>query len=272
MDLLKPFIDEHAIDVTAFIGSWPNRLQASAEQKDLSRMADRYQLKGVCISHIASVFGYDTRSGNEALFKACSQDNRLWPFAIINPTDEGWLQELQWAIDSGVRGIRLIPGYHQYKLDHPAVNRLIEIIEPYRLPLHVCARLQDERLQHHRFYTEAVPVHSLASMISAAGDNPLIISGVNSNEKDEISRYLHADQSIDHVLYDLWHVNGPLAVISQLCQKGQASQYAFGSCTPIQTAEATILQLSAANISESDRRLLCCGNAERLLSMVRMSG
>lgn len=69
MRTLEPLQRERAIDLTAFIGQWPFRLSVRAEASDLSAMADRLQLSGVCVSHIASIFGFDTRSGNEALLR-----------------------------------------------------------------------------------------------------------------------------------------------------------------------------------------------------------
>lgn len=230
-------------------------------------MSDKLHLKSVWVSHLGSVFGYDTRSGNESLFEACALDKRLLPFAMVNPSEEGWEREVLWASRLGARGVRLVPGYHQYALSHPSLARLIEVIQSLRLPLHVCARLQDERLQHHRFKTEAVPLHALAELIADVGNHPLIISGVNANEVDEINRYLQEGQSLEHVVFDLWHVNGPLAAIAHLCRKGLASRFAYGSCAPVQTAEATVLQLATAGIEESDRLLLACGNAQRLFAM-----
>lgn len=76
-DMMIPFIEQKAVDLTAFLGQWPTRLQVNASASDLSAMADRFNLEGMCVSHFASIFGFDTRSGNEALFAETAEDSRL---------------------------------------------------------------------------------------------------------------------------------------------------------------------------------------------------
>lgn len=261
------FVQTGAIDVTAFVGQWPFRFQARADAAALGAMADRLGLSGLCVSHIASVFGHDTRSGNAALFAETAADERLWPFAVLNPAEPGWERELQWAAESGARGVRLLPGYHGYGLGDSRVAELVAALRTLRLPLAVCARLQDERLQHPRYQAETVPLHMLAELIAEAEGHPLLLSGLREHEWDAVLRFLPADQRRDHVICDLWYVNGPLAVVAALSKRGEAGTFAYGSCAPLQVAEATALQLAAADIAEEDRYALCRGNALRFLGM-----
>jgi hypothetical protein len=263
---LQTFASQRAIDVTAFIGQWPTRLQSSASAKDLSAMADRYQLEGLCVSHIASIFGFDTRSGNEALFADTSGDKRLWPFPILNPSEPGWEWELEWAAKAGARGIRLVPGYQRYSLLSPEVQQLAKAAAEIKLPLHVCARLEDERLQHPLFQAKTVPFHELAELIRMCEGSPLIISGLRAGEHGYVKELLNDGFNADNVLFDLWFANGPLAAISVLCKSGASRHAAYGSCTPIQVMEATAFQLGSADISETERAGLCRNNALRLLA------
>ncbi|TNJ64464.1 hypothetical protein FE784_20290 [Paenibacillus hemerocallicola] len=265
MHLLEPFVRQQAVDLTAFIGQWPTRLEIRAGADDLSAMADKYGLEGICVSHIASVFGFDTRSGNEALFAETAADGRLWPVAILNPAEAAWDLELEWAVQSGVRGIRLVPGYHDYSLLIPQVGELAGRLNELGLPLHVSARLEDDRLQHPRFRAKAAPFHELAELLRLCGDLPVVISGLKVNEWDRVKELLNDGHHTERVLLDLWFTNGPLAAIAALCRSGQMKLAAYGSCTPIQVMEATALQLASANISDSDRAALCRGNARRLL-------
>ncbi|MBP1996875.1 amidohydrolase family protein [Paenibacillus eucommiae] len=260
-----PFRQQGAVDVTVFLGQWPFRYKTSAAAGDLSAMCDRLGLTGMCVSHIASVFGHDTRSGNEALLAEAAGDDRLWPFVILNPGQSGWQRELTWAAESGARGVRLVPGFHDYKLGDASVAELTAALRELGLPLQICARLQDLRLQHPKFVTAEVPLHELAELITAASDLPLLISGLNKPEWETMELHLHDDCPRTNLYGDLWFFNGPLAVIALLCKLGQVNKFAYGSCFPIQNAEATVLQLAAANISEVERYALCSGNAQRFL-------
>lgn len=264
--MLDPFRAENAIDMTAFLGTWPWRLQASAGPSDLGALADRLDLAGLCVSHLGSVFGFDTRSGNEALWDAIDTDDRLWPFAILNPTEPKVENELAWATTNGARGVRLTPGYHGYHLSEPPCADLVAAVREAGLPLHVCVRLDDERLRHHRFRSEDVPIHELAELIRAHPGQPLVLSGLRSSEWDAVRAHLDHTDDTSHVIVDLWYVNGPAQVVQRICAQDQVDHYVYGSATPVQSAMATALQLATADIAPADRRKMCRGSAERVLT------
>ncbi|QJD87333.1 amidohydrolase family protein [Cohnella herbarum] len=262
--MLDRFTRYGAIDVLTFIGQWPDRQALRAEAGDLTDMADRLGLRAMCVSHLSSVLGHDTRTGNEELFAAAAQDVRLWPFPIVNPLEAGWKEELDWAVSRGARGIRLVPGYHGYGLNENGLQELLNEVRKHGLPLQVCARLQDERLQHRLLLVDVVDLHELAELIMTADGHPLLISGLRDHERDLVMRNVTSDSKIRQVLFDLWFCNGPLAVIASICRAGLAQSYAYSSCTPLQTAEATALQLSSSDIGEEERIDLIYGNAMRL--------
>lgn len=265
MNRLEPFRAQGAIDLTVFMGQWPTRLQIQASAADLASMADTYGLKGMCVSHIASIFGFDTRSGNEELFRVSSADERIWPYAILNPAEAGWELELEWAVREGARGIRLVPGYHDYSLLSEPVTELVTHLSKLQLPLQICVRLEDERLAHPRFMAKTIPFHELAELLRLAGNTPVIMSGLRAREWNSVREHLNVDHSADHVLLDLWFTNGPVAAVAALCQSGYSQLMGYGSCAPIQTPEATAFQLATANISENERSMISHGNAARLL-------
>lgn len=271
MRLLEPFQSERAIDLTAFIGQWPFRLAVRAEASDLSAMADRLNLSGLCVSHIASIFGFDTRSGNEALLRETEGDDRLWPYAILNPVEAGWERELDWAVAAGARGIRIVPGYHAYSLASPEAGELVDAVRAAKLPLHVCVRLEDERLVHRLQTVAPVPFDEIAELLRLTGDMPVVLSGLRAREWDTIESMLNADHATDRVLLDLWFTNGPIAAIAQLEARGTVSRLAYGSCVPIQVPEATALQLASANVSADSRTALCRRNAASLLGLDSLS-
>lgn len=254
---------ENAIDTTAFLGQWPWRLQVSADAASLGALASRVGVSSLWVSHLASVFGFDTRSGNEALFDAA--DERLVPFAILNPSEPTAVKELAWAVANGARGVRLTPGYHGYQLSDPRAAELVAAVGEAGLPLHVCARLDDERLRHRRFHADDVPLHELAELIRSRPRQPMVLSGLKASEWDEVRAHLDAGTDLSRVVVDLWFVNGPVGVIARL----DADQYAYGSATPVQSALATAAQLATAAIPADDLRKLTRGNAERLLTDAR---
>lgn len=265
--LLEPFKAERAIDLTVFMGQWPTRLSIRATAADLSAMADRFGLGGMCVSHIGSLFGFDTRTGNEELFRETAADERLWPFALLNPAEPGWERELDWAAREGARGVRLAPGYHRYSLRSPQAAELAAALGEYRLPLQVAVRLEDERLVHPRYPVAAVQPHEVAELLRLTGDTPVLLSGLRAREWSGVAELLNDGHRTDRVLLDLWFTNGPIGAIASLCRGGMTDRLAYGSNAPIQVPEATALQLAAADIAAEQRAALCRGNAVRLLGL-----
>ncbi|HVX42736.1 MAG TPA: amidohydrolase family protein [Mycobacteriales bacterium] len=263
-DLLAPFTAAGAVDLTAFIGTWPWRLQIKADAPALSSYADRFGLRSVCVSHIASIFGFDTRSGNEALLDAVAGDERLLPFGVLNPMAPDAPAELRWLIEAGCRGIRLFPGYHGYRPGAAAVRELLDLAGG--LPVQIVARIDDERLRHPRFTAPDVADHELAEAIRALRGHRIALSGLRLSDWDGVRAHLNSTDDIARVVLDLWFVNGPARAIEQLCAAGQAGHFAYGSATPVQTAAATAMQLAVAGISAEERHRLGRGNAERFLT------
>lgn len=264
---LSIFAAQRAIDLTAFVGTWPWRLQASAGPGDLAALADRLGLRGLCVSHIASIFGYDTRSGNDALWAAVEADDRLWPFVIVNPTEPGWTDELDRAERHGARGIRLVPAYQGYRLDAPAVADLFAAADQLGLPVQVCINLDDVRVRHRRYAVDSISSAEIAELLRSRSGRPIGLSGVKSTDWPEIAAHLNHDHDLSGTVVDLWFTNGPIGAIGELCRDGLDAVFGYGSCHPVQAAVATAYQLGAADITDQQRARLCGDNAARLLGL-----
>lgn len=264
-DPLAIFATQRAVDLTAFVGTWPWRLQATAGPARLIELADRLGLEGLCVSHLASVFGFDTNAGNEALWQAAADDDRLWPFVIINPSEPGWTEELERATRNGARGIRLVPAYQGFPLSEPAVADLFEAADGLGLPVQVCLNLDDERVRHPRYAVDSVDSASIAELIRARAGRRIGLSGVKYTDWPEIAAHLDHGHDLSRVLVDLWFSNGPVGVLGELCRNGLDPLFGFGSCHPVQESVATAYQLGAADVDQDQRNRLCGGNARRWL-------
>lgn len=264
-DPLAVFAAQRGIDLTAFLGTSPWRLQASHGVADLTRLADRLGLEGLCVSQLASVYGFDTRSGNEVLFEQVSSDDRLWAHPVINPSETGWEREMSWAAEAGARGVRVLPGYHGYRLTDPVVSALIDAVRDFDLPLHVSTILDDPRVRHPRYAVDPVEMADIADFLRVSTGVATVLSGLRTTDWDIVASHLDHGHDASRVLVDLWFVNGPAGVIADLWQHGMGELFAFGSCTPVQAAIATAYQVGAAAISEDQRRDLAGDNARRVL-------
>ncbi|MEU4014025.1 amidohydrolase family protein [Microbacterium sp. NPDC028030] len=258
--MLGAFADLGAVDTTCFVGQWPYRLGAAADADDLRAHAERFGLRAIWVSHLASLFGFDTRTGNEAVLAACADDPLFRVVVTIDPRDADWTAQLDEAIGSGARGVRVAPGFHRY--DVAGVRPVLEACGEHGIPLQLIARLDDARVRHPLSPAVDIEVHRIADLVREAPTLPMLLSGLNRADWIELNRHL-GDAAPERVRLDLWHVNGPTHVADRLAEDPQ--RWVFGSGFPVQTPEATALQLAASALPAETLRAITSGNAAALL-------
>lgn len=258
--LFEDFTGLEGVDTTCHLGQWPYRLSASASADELRDYARWFGLRALWVSHLASLFGFDTRTGNEAVLRDCGDDPLFRVFVVIDPQQPDWRQELAWAADAGASGVRVAPGFHRYP-----VSRLTEVIDAcaqQRLPVQVLTRLDDARVRHPLSPARDLEVHALADIVRARPEHPMVLSGLNRGDADELSRHL-GDDLPPTVRLDMWHVNGPTHVADRL--GGEPRRWTFGSGYPIQAPEPTMLQLIASGLDGEVKRAIAGGNAAEVV-------
>lgn len=259
--MLREFAALGATDTTCFLGQWPHRLSAAADADALRAHAARLGLRVVWVSHLASLFGFDTRTGNEAVLAACADDPLFRVFATIDPRDATWEDDLQDAADAGAVGVRVAPGFHRYEVSR--VRPVLDACAERGLPLQLIARLDDARVRHPLSPAVDLEVHRIADLVRDSPAHPLLLSGLNRADWIELHRHL-GDDAPPWLRLDLWHVNGPTHVADRLGDDPQ--RWVFGSGFPVQTAEATALQLAASALSTDALRAIAVENAAALLA------
>lgn len=259
--MLRAFALLGATDTTCFLGQWPYRLSAAADAGALRAHADRLGLRSLWVSHLASLFGFDTRTGNEAVLAACADDPLFRVFATIDPRDATWLDELDEAVDAGAQGVRVAPGFHRY--DVARVRPVLDVCAERGLPMQLIARLDDARVRHPLSPAVDLEVHRLADLVRDSPAHPLLLSGLNRADWVELNRHL-GDAAPEWLRLDLWHVNGPTHIADRLGDDPE--RWVFGSAFPVQTPEATALQLAASALPTAALQAITSGNADAMLS------
>lgn len=258
--LLSEFARDGAVDVTCHLGHWPFRLGASVTAADLRAHAGRHGLRELWVSHLSALFGFDTHTGNAAALSECGADPIFRVLAVLDPTDDAWERELDWALADGATGIRIAPAHHGYSL--PDAARVAQACRERGRPLQVLIRMDDARVRHPRFDTRDPRPDEIAAFLRVTVGTSIVLSGLRWDEWLELSALL-ADSPTSDVFLDLWHINGPFRVADLLGDESE--RWVFGSGFPIQTPEATILQLAASDLSGRQRAAIAHRNATRAL-------
>ena len=246
-------------DANTWIGRWPF---AFLEDHDPRSLAAHLRAQGIgraLVSPVDAVFAPEPGPANHQLLQTTREITALAPVPVINPALANWREELAVvAADRRVKAIRLLPRYHNYRLNLAAVQELVAETTRRRLQLIVQVRLIDERHEFHAMNLKPVPTAELAAFLQANSRVPVLASGLLRAE------ILPLAPSHPNLLADLsfaeWH-----DTIPHLLAKVAVKQLAFASHTPFLVTSAAREKLDRSETTAATRTAIAAGNLERFL-------
>ncbi len=113
------------IDVNAYLGHFAFRRLRHNTAESLLKLMDARKIDRAVVSSASAITYRNVQSGNEEIDgEVKAHRDRLIPFAVINPSYAGWEDDLKTCHERfGMRGLRLYPGWHNYKLSDPRCLR-----------------------------------------------------------------------------------------------------------------------------------------------------
>ena len=132
----------NAMDFSCFAGNWPFRhIRYNTVQK-LSQLHSRIGITGGYISACEAVFYQDPYEAEKALAPQL-RDTGYRQAMVLNPTLPGWQDDLPRAVrELGIQAVRLVPGYHSYRLTDPIMDAVADALRKYRIPLILSLQLE----------------------------------------------------------------------------------------------------------------------------------
>ena len=253
------------VDVNVNLGRWPLRRLPCDEPGPL---VAKLRSRGVTQAWAGSFDGLlhkDLRAVNARLADDCQRHGRglLLPFGSINPKLPGWEEDLRRCVEvHSMRGIRLHPNYHGYRLDDPAFARLVRLAVQRRLVVQLALVLEDERMMHPRLRVEPVDPGPLAALARQTPGLRLVLINALRTLRGEPLRNLIAAGEIHVEISMLEGVGG----VGELLGQVPADRILFGSHAPLFYFESVELKLRESRLTPALRRAICQGNARRLLA------
>jgi predicted TIM-barrel fold metal-dependent hydrolase len=244
-------------DANAWIGSWPFSLGATHDARSLAAELRTHGIGEALVSPLAAVLAPEPGPANRVLLHDTRGGRGLIPVPVVNPALPGWRDELSaCAADERVRAVRVLPAYHAYRADGPALREFAREVRARGLRLIVQARLIDERHEFHAMQLKPVPTKQLAAFLAHVAPEPVLVCGLTRAEVHALAPE-HANLRAD-LSFAEW-----LEPVRDLRRKARTEQLVFGSNTPILMPGAQAAKLATASAAE--RRAVGRGNLERFL-------
>jgi len=238
-------------DCNARIGRW---LAPRPEQfTDLRELLEVYNSVGIGGSLVYHSWAWEwsPARGNERLLEEIGGNDRLRPCLVALPhaTEE---QEAPEQLAARVRelggAVRIFPKMHQWRLSEWCAGRLFAALEEHGVPvlLHIDQTEWDD----------------IAALLAAHPNLPVIILGTYYR----VDRYLYPLWEKHDNLYLEANTYGVFRGIEAVCERFGAGRFVFGTGLPELEPGGPMAQLTYAEISDEEKRLIASGNLERLLS------
>ncbi len=243
------------IDCNVWLGQHPNR---RLPWSDVATVASQLRQRGVTQAWACTfdlILHKDLAAANARLARDCTQTNGLLqPVGAINPTLPAWQEDLQRCAEQHrMKAIRLLPGYHGYKLSDPVFLEVLELAGERRLLVQLVTQLEDERTQHPLLRAAPVdlkPLPRKASIMVLNASSLQVLTALRGKQAVIDTAFIEGVGGVENLLKD-W----------------PAEQLVFGSHAPWFYWEANGLKLQESALTPAQLQAVTQGNARRLLAV-----
>jgi uncharacterized protein len=247
------------IDISGYFGHWPYWPIKTLTGPDLIALLDKSGIDQMVVASTRSIFNNSELGNHEAAELANSSAGRIHAFVIVNPTNSSKAcDQLTRSFQAGIKGFRLLPQYHRYRLDDdPGLNHLLSLAQDLGMVAVIPIRL----ILHW-----GLPQLDVRDINVVAANFPrlrVIISGVNYGEFRDALAVMRRHENVGFETSCMQMVNG----IETLVQKAGAERVYMGTGAPLMYPAPGVYKIIKAEINERDKELILGGNAARLLSV-----
>lgn len=268
------------IDMSAYVGNWPFRnLRGNTLAKMLQRM-NTYGVNQAIVSNLNGIFYVDSQIANEELHQELLSEelfkDRFIPFATINPILPWWKDALNNSHKKlGMKGIRIFPLYHQYKLIDPICVDMVKAARDLGMPVSIPLRMTDLRERSWFDVDQAFNYNDIAALVKLVPDASYMILDARVTDDqvkttDESTAILKSAK----VLFDTSRgsgvpVKGPNSEsLSYLLNSFGAERIAFGTETPFVDYSSPFFRLGVfGQLSDAEKSMVWAGNVQKMLKV-----
>lgn len=267
------------IDMSAYVGHWPFRnLRGNNLEALLTRM-NKFGVDKTVVSNLNGMFYVDSQIANEELHAEILSNplfkDRFIPFAVINPVLPWWKDSLKISREEyGMKGIRIYPMYHHYKLTDDICVKMVEAARDLDMPVSIALRMTDLRERSWLDADQALNYNDIAALVKKVPDAKYMVldARVTDGQEPTTSESLEILKKAD-ILFDTSRgsgtpVKGPNSEsLKYLVDNFGAGRLAFGTETPFVDYCSPFFRLGVFEADEKSKQLIWSGNVKRMLKI-----
>jgi predicted TIM-barrel fold metal-dependent hydrolase len=252
------------IDANLYVGEYPFRRLPATGGEAVRALLDEIGAERAIATSFHSIFYKDNLDGlRKSLDETASVGDRIFFWAVINPTFPGWEEDMEAALGlPGVIGVRLLPMYHHYSPADGSVLRLMALAAEADVPVNVSHRIVDERLHHWLLNVRPIDLAEMRELIERASDTQIVLSHLYVAEMSQLAPAIKEHPS---ALVDVGNAKPQVGWVEQVCDQLGPSRLIVGTGAPLYYHRGVLMGLEEAPIAEEARRAILHDNAAHLL-------
>ena len=252
------------IDTNVHLGRWPFRHSPWNTTAAIVAKLKTFKITLACAGSCDAVFDKDLGGVNERLARECKElgEGLLIPFGSVNPKLPDWRDEVfRCREHHAMKGIRLYPGYHGYKLDDPLVVELLVDAAMSGLFVQIVMQVEDFRTQHPLMQVPPVDITPLPGVIAKCREIKLQVLNSTAVIPEQILVPLARS---NRVCFDFAMIEG-VGGLGRFAEKTGPAAVLFGSHFPLFYVDSAVLKVREAGLTDADTEAILSGNARRIL-------
>jgi predicted TIM-barrel fold metal-dependent hydrolase len=256
------------IDINTYLGHFAFRRLRHNTAAGLLRLMDAKKIEKAAVSSAAAIAYRDSHAGNEEIAAEIERHrDRLIPFAVVNPAYAGWRDDLKTCHEAfGMKGLRLYPRWHNYKLSDPACLELVNSASERGMLITIPVRVEDPRQRTWLVDIPDVPLAEVESLIRACPKSRFVIlngAGFASTPLGRKDSGLPANYWIEICRLSAVMTNELGRLVANL----GAGRLVLGTGMPFHYPDPALLKVEVLDASAEDKQRIRRGNAAALLGL-----
>ncbi|MFH1969489.1 MAG: amidohydrolase family protein, partial [Verrucomicrobiota bacterium] len=185
--------------------------------------------------------------------------------AVLNPLYPAWERDLETCAGKlGLKALRLVPQYHNYRLDCPEVLVMVQKAANLKLPVFIPQRLVDVRGRHWMDTEQTINLCEVGVLCRAAPETKVVFTEAAVNPEELVDK--RGRVSYPNLYFEMSRFRSVLGQnIKRMVQLIGHERVLFGSGAPFKEITPALLKLQHAALSPKEKNAVALQNAVRIL-------
>ncbi|HNS32486.1 MAG TPA: amidohydrolase family protein [bacterium] len=254
-------------DINTSTGHWPFRRVPNEKISELERLLKGKGIGGAAVVNTHGLFYKNCHDANLELSGAISDRPFFAGVATLNPLYPAWERDLQdCAGKLGMKGLRIVPQYHNYQLSSPCAREILAAAVSLSLPVFIPVRVVDVRQRHWLDTGSVLGIKEIGELSLSVPGSRIIVTECPVYSYQVLSK--NNEFLYPGLYFEISRMGSAYGQeIARLAGQIGAERLLFGSGSPFKEVTPALLKLKSAGCTDQDKEKISHGNSRVLLGL-----